>query len=216
MPLGSSSNAVENGHPFVEEESVVYASLWLRLSAVAIDTAVITAAVLSSGLLLRLAAQQAGWLTTAAASTPADLTSEWLTLAMPERMLVVCIFYLTGGGIYYPLLHSSPAQATLGKRLMRIVVTDTRGDPLSLLRAMARNLLKFVLHYGGYLLVVSILGVLLAEKKQAFHDLLTRTVVVRGSTSARIGQEGWRLAVALGAPLPLMGVLVALVLATDQ
>src|SRR5262245_53718866 len=46
--------------------------------------------------------------------------------------------------LYYALLESSPRQATLGKMVLSIKVTDMDGQRTSFWRAIARNLAKIV------------------------------------------------------------------------
>jgi uncharacterized RDD family membrane protein YckC len=77
---------------------------------------------------------------------------------------------------YFAIMESSPAQATVGKIALGIKVTDGGGGPISFRRAAARYALKALstLTFGiGWLLV------LVTPHKQALHDLLAGTLVVR-------------------------------------
>ncbi len=78
--------------------------------------------------------------------------------------------------IYYSLLESSNWQATLGKKALGLEVTDLAGARISFGRATGR----FV---GRYLSVMTLgIGFVIiafTEKKQALHDLLAGTLVIR-------------------------------------
>lgn len=109
---------------------------------------------------------------------------------------------------YSTLMECSPLAATLGKIVLGCMVTDLYGRRISFWRAASRNLLKFVLtvFINTLLLVVLLpliiivsrfsrfLGLLLffyvfffmsyslaifTHKKQALHDLIAGTVVIR-------------------------------------
>ena len=78
--------------------------------------------------------------------------------------------------LYFALLESSRRQANLGKRMMGVAVTDLDGERLSFRRASARHFAKFIS------IATFFLGFVLAAftaRKQALHDLLVRSLVVR-------------------------------------
>ena len=80
------------------------------------------------------------------------------------------------GIAYYATLQSSKWQATIGKRLMKIKVTTMDGRRIGFLRAVVRYLVMFGLSnilFSGYLLA------LFTKRKQALHDLIARTLVVK-------------------------------------
>ncbi|MGN1386462.1 MAG: RDD family protein [Bacillus sp. (in: firmicutes)] len=80
------------------------------------------------------------------------------------------------GIAYYATLQSSKWQATIGKRLMKIKVTTMDGRRIGFLRAVVRYLVMFGLSnilFIGYLLA------LFTKRKQALHDLIARTLVVK-------------------------------------
>ena len=78
--------------------------------------------------------------------------------------------------LYSAYQESSESQATIGKRMLGIRVTDLSGNRISFGQATGR-------HFGKILssLICSI-GFIMAgftEKKQALHDMLASTLVVR-------------------------------------
>lgn len=78
--------------------------------------------------------------------------------------------------LYEALQESSPAQATIGKRALGIIVTDEAGQRISFGRATGR-------HFGKYLSALIILiGFIMAaftQKKQALHDIMAGTLVMK-------------------------------------
>ena len=203
----------ENTVPGADErgEAVSYAPFWHRAAALFIDGLIMLGIVVSSLLMLRVVLQTMGWdpassppigLEPASSSSEHfDLLGRWRALGWPRRLFAIIVFHLTaGGGIYYPLCHSSPWQATLGKRILGIKVIDHSLRRLSFGRAVGRVLSKQIVHLGGYLSPISALTIIFSSKKQAIHDFLAGTTVVRGEPSpdARLGL--WRVAVFCGMP----------------
>lgn len=76
---------------------------------------------------------------------------------------------------YFSFFESSSWQATPGKRLLGLRVTDLNGYRISLSRAIRRNVSKFL---SGLILYIGYIMVGLTEKKQALHDKLAETLVV--------------------------------------
>ena len=78
--------------------------------------------------------------------------------------------------LYHALLESSVKQATLGKMVLKIKVTDLNGQRISFWRATAR-------HFSKSLSTLTLLiGFLVAEytaKRQALHDKITGYLVVK-------------------------------------
>lgn len=83
------------------------------------------------------------------------------------------------GLIYFGWLWSTRGQ-TLGYMLMRIRLTRTDGGRVGLGRALLRFIL-IELSFGLFLIpaIVSFFMIILGGRKQAIHDLLVDTVVIR-------------------------------------
>lgn len=78
--------------------------------------------------------------------------------------------------IYAIIAEASEKQATLGKRLLNIKVTDSAGDRISIGLSIARNLAKILSTlpvFVGYLLCFT------NKKQQCLHDTLVGTLVVK-------------------------------------
>jgi len=92
------------------------------------------------------------------------------------------IAFLIVGLVYPVLFNASSWQATPGKRLFGLVVTDLNGNKLSLKKALKRHAWIFliVISFGfGYL------GQLMTDHKQTNQDLMARTLVVKK------GMDNW-------------------------
>lgn len=83
---------------------------------------------------------------------------------------------LVGAWLYYALFESSTWQATPGKRVLGLLVTDMQGRPISFARASARffgKILSWVILMIGYIMAG------FTAKKQALHDILADCLVLR-------------------------------------
>ena len=81
------------------------------------------------------------------------------------------------GVAYFAGLESSVWQATVGKKALGMIVTDTNGNRISFLRAFGRYLGKIL---SAMILFIGFIMVAFTQKKQGLHDLLASTLVVRG------------------------------------
>lgn len=80
------------------------------------------------------------------------------------------------GWLYYALQESSEARATLGKKMMGILVVDMTGDRISFGQATGRHFGKIV---SGILCLAGYIMQPFTEKKQALHDIMAGTLVVK-------------------------------------
>lgn len=78
--------------------------------------------------------------------------------------------------IYFAGFHSSRYQATIGKIILGIKVTDPDGNRISFGKATARafsKILSQLIFFGGYVMAA------FTEKRQGLHDKMADTVVVK-------------------------------------
>ena len=91
--------------------------------------------------------------------------------------------------IYQPILEASPVQATLGKRAMGIMVTTVKGERLTVGMAFLRYLVAAgsacALFLGHFVAFFSV-------RKQALHDLVADTVVIRGIVNDVNPADAWK------------------------
>jgi len=79
------------------------------------------------------------------------------------------------GWLYYALMESSPNQATLGKSVLGIKVTDINYSRISFSSATGRYFGKGI---SGLLLCIGYIMVAFTSKKQGLHDIMAGTLVV--------------------------------------
>ncbi len=83
------------------------------------------------------------------------------------------------GWLYEALTTSSAWQATLGKRILNLKVTDEAGNRISFARATGRHVAKYlsaVIFFIGFIMAA------FTERKRALHDMLAGTLVRKTST----------------------------------
>ncbi len=77
--------------------------------------------------------------------------------------------------VYYPVQECSAAQATFGKRLFNLVVTDTQCQRISFWRALGRYVAKIL---SSMTLGIGYVMAGFTVRKQALHDMLADTLVL--------------------------------------
>lgn len=83
--------------------------------------------------------------------------------------------------LYYAVLESSDKKATFGKRALDIKVIDSNNNKISFLRATIRYWSKFI---SALILLVGYIMAAFTPKKQALHDIIASTYVVKGDNFA--------------------------------
>jgi uncharacterized RDD family membrane protein YckC len=89
---------------------------------------------------------------------------------------------------YFALMESSPLQATLGKLALGIRVEHEGGGPLTFRRASLRYYLKIL---SSLPLMIGWLMAAFTPRRQALHDLLAKSVVVRTDRTVAATAEHW-------------------------
>jgi uncharacterized RDD family membrane protein YckC len=103
----------------------------------------------------------------------ADSSEEIFNSAMAWAFLVLYF-------VLMPIMESSKWQGTIGKRILKLQITDKEGDRINFMRAFGRNIMRSVVLY----LYVLTFGLLLVvqyfrynKTRKLFHDELTGTVI---------------------------------------
>jgi uncharacterized RDD family membrane protein YckC len=155
-----------------------FAGLGRRIGAYFIDMLIFAAVFLAVGFTLK-------WLRILGFWTPPEGIVEtppevqWRALGIPAQISVVLAFFVALGLFYLAFLEASPWQASIGKRLLDMHVTDAAGKRLSLSRSLGRSFAKCLFN-GFYVGAISIFTIALDAQKQALHDKVAKTRVVRG------------------------------------
>jgi uncharacterized RDD family membrane protein YckC len=156
---------------------VWYAGFWLRFIAFVIDgfvRGVLFAVVFI--VLLILSGAGAGLSNLGSGDDLGDAIATAIGLGFGIGLLGTM---LVVSWLYYALLESSAWQATLGKKMLGLYVTDLSGQRISFARATGRYFSKIVTN-----LIPLAIGYIMAgftQKKQAIHDMIASCLVLRRS-----------------------------------
>ncbi len=152
-------------HALTEPITPNYAGFWVRFLASFIDGLI--AFVVFLLLVFPL------FFLTPAASEPPDPTKAAL---FGLAILGLYLIAIVGAWLYEALMESSRWQATLGKRALGLRVVDLEGRHISFGRATGRHFAKIL---SGMILNIGFLMAGFTSKKQALHDMIAGTLVVR-------------------------------------
>lgn len=142
---------------------VRYAGFWVRVVAAIVDGVVVRIVVTPIGLMFG----GMSWLAGMGGGVP-HLGMMFLGTGITLVLLVA------GAWLYEAFLESSSYQATLGKMIFGLKVTDLQGNRISFARATGRHFGKIV---SGLILGIGFIMAGLTERKQALHDMLAGTLV---------------------------------------
>ena len=92
-----------------------------------------------------------------------------VAVSMPQVIMLVASW------VYFAGLESSAWQATVGKKMLGMQVTDTSGKRIDFIKATIRYLSKFL---SSFFLMIGFIMVAFTEKKQGLHDFIAGTTVV--------------------------------------
>jgi uncharacterized RDD family membrane protein YckC len=149
---------------------VAYAGFWLRFVAFIIDAIVlgcvgwiVTIPFMAS---MGLRGILAGYRT----NSPEDL------IPLMGMLFKVIVIRAILQWLYYALMESSSWQATLGKKALGLEVTDLEGNRIGFGRASGRFFAKIL---SALILWIGFIMAGFTEKKQALHDMIAGTLVIR-------------------------------------
>ena len=89
---------------------------------------------------------------------------------------ILAVLTIAASWLYEALMESSSYQATLGKMIFGMKVTDLYGNRISFARATGRHFAKIL---SGMILCIGFIMVGFTERKQGLHDLIAGTLVTR-------------------------------------
>ena len=144
---------------------VRYGGFWIRLVAAIIDSIILRVVVAPVGIIFG-GLGLAGGMMTGIPHIGLHLLGGGVTV----------IFLIFGSWLYEAFMESSSYQATLGKMVFGMKVTDLNGNRISFERATGRHFAKWLsamIFFIGYIMIG------FTERKQGLHDLLAGTLVRR-------------------------------------
>jgi uncharacterized RDD family membrane protein YckC len=142
-----------------------YGGFWIRVVAAIIDAIILRIVVAPVGMIF------------------GGLGMAGMMSGIPHRGLrilgggVTIILLIFGSWLYEAFMESSSYQATLGKMIFGMKVTDLNGNRISFERATGRHFAKWL---SAMILGIGYIMVGLTDRKQGLHDLLAGTLVRRG------------------------------------
>ena len=160
-------DSTERSAPRMRQIQVAYAGFWLRAIAFLIDVFVVL--IFIGPPMLYLLGKNVG--TDAGPQAMIDFAYSGTRQAIAINLLVDMAYWL-----YSALLESSVWQATLGKKLLGLYVTDVNGKRISFARASGRFVGKSL---EQLTLFIGFLAAGFTAKKQALHDIVAGCLVLR-------------------------------------
>jgi uncharacterized RDD family membrane protein YckC len=144
---------------------IQYAGFWLRFVAAVIDAIIVGVVIWPLSLMIGIAIGLAG----GAVSMPG--IGVHIVNGIVSFALSSCASW-----IYEAAMESSSKQATVGKMALALKVTDLEGQRISFARATGRHFAKYV---SGMILGIGYIMAGFTERKQALHDMIAGTLVIR-------------------------------------
>lgn len=139
--------------------SARYGGFWIRVLAYIVDSIVLYITFFVISLIIGI--------DLAMLASPDSEAMSSATSAMPPISFVIWLIYSVG-------FISSNLQATPGKLLVKLKVTDGDGQRLSVLRALGRELSKIV---STIILLIGFIMVAFTDRKRGLHDMMAGTLV---------------------------------------
>jgi uncharacterized RDD family membrane protein YckC len=142
-----------------------FGGFWIRVVAAIIDAIILRVVVAPVGMIFG-GLGLAGRMMTGVPHIGLHLLGSGITI----------ILLVFGSWLYEAFMESSSYQATLGKMIFGMKVTDLNGNRISFERATGRHFAKWL---SAMILCIGYIMVGFTERKQGLHDLLAGTLVRR-------------------------------------
>lgn len=142
-------------------ETLQYAGFWRRFSAYMIDGVVIAFALNQLGTLF--------WSFLSLSINSYETQSQY-------HAVYLLILSVPLGWMYFSGMESSPLQATVGKLVVGLYVTDLQEQRISFGRATGRYFAKLL---SGMIVLIGYLMAGFTQKKQGLHDMMANCLVLR-------------------------------------
>ena len=168
-PAYAAGYAPPAGYPMAQA-GVRYGGFWIRVVAAIVD-----------GILVRIVVHPVAAIFGIGGLTLGHLGMHGLGHHAALPFLIFgsgVLFVLTVGAswLYEALMLSSSYQATLGKMIFGMKVTDLSGNRLSFVHATGRHFAKWI---SGMILGIGYIMVGFTARKQGLHDMIAGTLVPR-------------------------------------
>lgn len=158
----------------MDQQQTVYAGFWMRFLAYLIDGICIAVAcgIVCIPLFILFGV---GAAMNASGNMESDQGPVMMAL-FSSYLLLVVVSVTVINWLYFALMESSAKQATLGKLALSLRVTDMAGNRIGFGKATGRYFGKFV---SGFILYIGYFMAGFTQQKQALHDIMAGTLVVK-------------------------------------
>ena len=173
-PMEGGAAAIHAYTGYAAVPRVEYAGFWLRFLAFLIDNAVMGIAFVLILIPLIFLTGLGGFISEFHPNEDMNDVGIFMLIGLLFLAATVSLVFTW---LYHALMESSEWQATVGKKVLGLVVTDMAGQRVSFWRATARHFAKIITN-----MVPMFIGYIMAgftEKKQALHDMLAGCLVLR-------------------------------------
>ena len=173
-PMEGGAAAIPAYAGYAAVPRVEYAGFWLRFLAFLIDNVVMGIAFVLILIPLIFLTGLGGFIGTIHPDEDFNDVGIFMLIGLIFLAATVSLVFTW---LYHALMESSEWQATVGKKVLGLVVTDMAGQRVSFWRATARHFAKIITN-----MVPAFVGYIMAgftEKKQALHDMLAGCLVLR-------------------------------------
>ena len=153
---------------------VEYGGFWLRFLAYLVDGAVILIGICVVAIPLVFLTGLGAYLSNINPEQDWNENGAWAIIAV---IFLLATASLVVTWLYHALMECSEWQATVGKKVLGLVVTDMEGRRVSFWRATGRHFAKIVTN-----MIPLLIGYILAgftDKKQALHDIIAGCLILR-------------------------------------
>jgi uncharacterized RDD family membrane protein YckC len=143
----------------------MYGGFWIRVVAALIDWLLVGLVMFPISLMVRAMIGVAG-----------------MAVSMPRvgvgivNVIIAGVLDACAAWLYEALMESSSKQATLGKMVVGVKVTDLNGNRISFARATGRHFAKIL---SSVILFIGYIMVGFTERKQGLHDMIAGTLVAK-------------------------------------
>jgi len=162
------------GAPVAAGPRMEYAGFWLRVLAYLVDNVVIAVGLLCVLIPLFFLT---GFGAIFSHIHPQEDWGDAGALVIIGFIFLAAMASLVVTWLYHALMESSEWQATVGKRMLGLVVTDMAGQRVSFGRSTGRHFGKIITN-----MVPAFIGYIMAaftERKQALHDMIAGCLILK-------------------------------------
>lgn len=167
--VAATGYSAPGGYP-IAQTGVRYGGFWIRVVAAIVDVILVRIVIFPFKAIFGLGGLAMGGF---------DPDGFRHGFALPYAIFgggTLILLTVAASWLYEALMESSSYQATLGKMMFGMKVTDLYGNRISFARATGRHFAKII---SGMILCIGFIMVGFTERKQGLHDMIAATLVRR-------------------------------------